>query len=463
MLDFFLRRDIIIGMEHLKNRRLTSAQTIILGYAAAILLGSILLSLPIATRSRESTPFLDALFTSTSAVCVTGLIVRDTATYFSLFGKLTIITLIQAGGVGVVTLAVTFAVAAGKKLRLSGQNTMLESVSAEEGKGAWRYARFILLFSLAVETIGALLLMPAFCSRFGARGLWYAVFHSVSAYCNAGFDLMGAETGRFSSLTAFVGSPLVNFTICGLILSGGLGFSVWGDIGRNKFRLKKYSVQSKAVLLFGALLVFIPSLYFYFAEFSSAAWKAELSGGERALASFFQTVTPRTAGFNTVDYLKMSEASLLVTIALMLIGGASGSTAGGMKITTMAVLFCAAIAAVRKRREVRCFGRRISSDTVKDAATIAFLYITLFFAGSVAISSIEKLPVVDCMFETASAIATVGLSTGITAGLSAASHIILIALMYFGRVGGLTLFTAVAFGGRSGDDGSLPLGTIAVG
>lgn len=150
---------------------------------------------------------------------------------------------------------------------------------------------------------------------------------------------MGAETGRFSSLTAFVGSPLVNFTICGLILSGGLGFSVWGDIGRNKFRLKKYSVQSKAVLLFGALLVFIPSLYFYFAEFSSAAWKAELSGGERALASFFQTVTPRTAGFNTVDYSKMSEASLLVTIALMLIGGASGSTAGGMKITTMAVLF----------------------------------------------------------------------------------------------------------------------------
>lgn len=380
-LTFFLRRDIIIGMEHLKNRRLTSAQTIILGYAAAILLGSILLSLPIATRSRESTPFLDALFTSTSAVCVTGLIVRDTATYFSLFGKLTIITLIQAGGVGVVTLAVTFAVAAGKKLRLSGQNTMLESVSAEAGKGAWRYARFILLFSLAVETIGALLLMPAFCSRFGARGLWYAVFHSVSAYCNAGFDLMGAETGRFSSLTAFVGSPLVNFTICGLILSGGLGFSVWGDIGRNKFRLKKYSVQSKAVLLFGALLVFISSLYFYFAEFSSAAWKAELSAAN-ARSLRFSDGNAAYGGFNTVDYSKMSEASLLVTIALMLIGGASGSTAGGMKITTMAVLFCAAIAAVRKRREVRCFGRRISSDTVKDAATIAFLYITLFLRAA---------------------------------------------------------------------------------
>lgn len=210
-----------------------------------------------------------------------------TATYFSLFGKLTIITLIQIGGVGVVTLAVTFAVATGRKLRLSGQNTMLESVSAEENSGAWRYARFILLFSLAAEAIGALFLMPAFCSRFGARGIGYAFFHSISAYCNAGFDLMGAETGQFSSLTGFVGSPLVNFTICGLILSGGLGFSVWGDVGRNKFRLKRYSVQSKAVLVSGAILVFVPAVYFYFAEFSSAAWKAELSGEERVLASFF--------------------------------------------------------------------------------------------------------------------------------------------------------------------------------
>ena len=445
-----------------KKLRLTSAQTIILCYAAAILTGGILLALPIAAQSRESLPFLDALFTSASAVCVTGLVVRDTATYFSLFGKLTIITLIQIGGVGVVTLAVTFAVATGRKLRLSGQNTMLESVSAEENSGAWRYARFILLFSLAAEAIGALLLMPAFCSRFGARGIGYAFFHSISAYCNAGFDLMGAETGQFSSLTGFVGSPLVNFTICGLILSGGLGFSVWGDVGRNKFRLKRYSVQSKAVLVSGAILVFVPAVYFYFAEFSSAAWKAELSGGERVLASFFSAVTPRTAGFNTVDYSAMSEASLTTTIALMLIGGASGSTAGGMKLTTLAVLFCAAVAAVRKRKEVRCFGRRIGSNTVKDAATIAFLYVSLFVAGSIAIATIEKLPMLPCMFETASAIATVGLSTGITAGLSAASHVILIILMYFGRVGGLTLFTAVA-GGVHSDDGRLPLGTIAVG
>ena len=438
-----------------KKLRLTSAQTIILCYAAAILTGGILLALPIAAQSRESLPFLDALFTSASAVCVTGLVVRDTATYFSLFGKLTIITLIQIGGVGVVTLAVTFAVATGRKLRLSGQNTMLESVSAEENSGAWRYARFILLFSLAAEAIGALFLMPAFCSRFGARGIGYAFFHSISAYCNAGFDLMGAETGQFSSLTGFVGSPLV-------ILSGGLGFSVWGDVGRNKFRLKRYSMQSKAVLVSGAILVFVPAVYFYFAEFSSAAWKAELSGEERVLASFFSAVTPRTAGFNTVDYSAMSEASLTTTIALMLIGGASGSTAGGMKLTTLAVLFCAAVAAVRKRKEVRCFGRRIGSNTVKDAATIAFLYVSLFVAGSIAIATIEKLPMLPCMFETASAIATVGLSTGITAGLSAASHVILIILMYFGRVGGLTLFTAVA-GSVHSDDGRLPLGTIAVG
>ena len=216
------------------------------------------------------------------------------------------------------------------------------------------------------------------------------------------------------------------------------------------------------MLVSGAILVFVPAVYFYFAEFSSAAWKAELSGEERVLASFFSAVTPRTAGFNTVDYSAMSEASLMTTIALMLIGGASGSTAGGMKLTTLAVLFCAAVAAVRKRKEVRCFGRRIGSNTVKDAATIAFLYVSLFVAGSIAIATIEKLPMLPCMFETASAIATVGLSTGITAGLSAASHVILIILMYFGRVGGLTLFTAVA-GGVHSDDGRLPLGTIAVG
>ena len=445
------------------KRRLTSSQIIISGYAATILIGCLLLMLPFATKSGEGAPFFDALFTSTSAVCVTGLVVRDTATYFSGFGHAVILLLIQIGGVGVMTLAVTFIVATGRKLRLSGQATMLESVSADGGKGAWRCAKFILSVALITEGAGAVALLPVFCGRFGAwKGIWYSFFHAVSAYCNAGFDLMGAETGRFSSMTGFVGSPLLNITFCLLILSGGLGFSVWEDVARNKLHIKRYGIQSKAVLVFTAALVLIPSLYFYFAEFSSAAWKETLSGGERVWASLFQAITPRTAGFNTVAYSEMSEPGLAVTILLMLAGGASGSTAGGMKITTLAVLFFSAVSVFRKRKEVRCFGRRIEDETVKSASAIALLYVLLFFLSGVVISAAEGLPVIDCLFESASAIATVGLTTGITASLGALSRVILMLLMYFGRVGGLTLLTAMLFGRRT-EDGRLPMAIIAVG
>lgn len=445
------------------KKRLTSSQIIILGYAATILIGGLLLMLPFSTKSGESMPFLDALFTSTSAVCVTGLVVRDTATFFSGFGHAVILLLIQIGGVGVMTLAVTFVVATGRKLRLSGQTSMLESVSAESGKDAWRCAKFILSVAFITEGAGTVALLPVFCGRFGAwKGIWYSFFHAVSAYCNAGFDLMGAETGQFSSMTSFVGSPMLNITFCLLILCGGLGFSVWEDVARNKWHIKRYGIQSKTVLAFTAALVLVPSLCFYFAEFSSEAWKETLTGGERVWASLFQSITPRTAGFNTVDYSEMSEAGLAVTILLMLTGGSSGSTAGGMKITTLAVLLLSAVSVFRKRKEVRCFGRRIEDETVKSAAAIAFLYVLLFFLSGVVISATEGLPVIDCLFESASAIATVGLTTGITASLGVFSHIILMLLMYFGRVGGLTLLTAMLFGRRT-EDGRLPVGIIAVG
>ncbi|MGN1062074.1 MAG: TrkH family potassium uptake protein [Candidatus Scatosoma sp.] len=445
------------------KRRLTSSQIIISGYAATILIGGLLLMLPFATKSGESMPFFDALFTSTSAVCVTGLVVRDTATYFSGFGHAVILLLIQIGGVGVMTLAVTFVVATGRKLRLSGQTSMLESVSADGGKDAWRCAKFILSVAFITEGAGTVALLPVFCGRFGAwKGIWYSFFHAVSAYCNAGFDLMGTETGQFSSMTGFVGSPLLNVTFCLLIISGGLGFSVWEDVARNKLHIKRYGMQSKAVLIFTAVLVLVPSLYFYFAEFSSAAWQESLTGGERAWASLFQSITPRTAGFNTVDYSKMSEAGLAVTVLLMLVGGASGSTAGGLKITTLAVLVFASVSVFRKRKEVRCFGRRIEDETVKSASAIAVLYVLLFFISGIVISAAEQLPVIDCLFEAASAIATVGLTTGITASLGVLSRIILMLLMYFGRVGGLTLLTAMLFGHRT-EDGRLPVGIIAVG
>jgi len=417
------------------NKHLSSSQIIIFGFVGAIILGTLLLMLPVSSASGNMTPFSDALFTSTSAVCVTGLIVHDTATYWSLFGQFIILLLIQVGGLGIVTLSVAMAMLAGKKIGLMQRSTLQDAISAPKVGGIVKLTCFILKTTFLIELIGAILLSMVFCREFGIKGTWLAIFHSVSAFCNAGFDLMGTKA-PFSSLTSYSAQPLINAVIIMLIIIGGIGFLVWEDIKTNKHHIKKYRMQTKVVLSSTLFLIMLPSIYFYFAEFN------DLPVSERILNSMFQSVTPRTAGFNTADLTKISAIGRAITIILMLIGGSPGSTAGGMKTTTAAVLMFSAISVFRKKDAVECFGRRIADATLKNAAAILLMYLVLFLAGGLIISGVENLPLADCLFESASAIGTVGLTLGITPTLGIVSRVVLIGLMFFGRVGGLTLVFA---------------------
>lgn len=438
------------------HRHITSFQVIILGFFTVILLGGLLLTLPAATQDGRGATFADGLFTATSAVCVTGLVVHDTATYWSVFGQAVILLLIQIGGMGVVTVAVAIATVSGRKIGLMQRSVMQEAISAHQVGGIVRMTKFILKTSMAIELAGAVLLSIVFCKDFGAaKGLWYGLFHSVSAFCNAGFDLLGVRE-PFSSLTSYASHPIVNLTIMVLIVTGGLGFLTWADIQKNKWHFKKYRMQSKVILTVTAGLILIPAAYFFFFEFS------DMAIGKRIWSALFQSVTPRTAGFNTADLRLLSETGLMLMIVLMLIGGSPGSTAGGMKTTTVAVLFSSTLAVFKQKESAHFYGRRISDDAVKNAATILLMYVTLFLGGGMVISSIERIPLVSALFETSSAIGTVGLSLGITPQLGGISRAILIGLMFFGRVGGLTLIFA-AFAERRGTNAKLPQEKITVG
>ncbi len=427
-------------MSVIHKRHLSSFQIILFGFAGTILLGALLLMLPVSSAEHKFTGFSDALFTATSAVCVTGLVVYDTASYWSTFGQVIIMLLIQTGGLGVVTVAAAITMISGRKIGLMQRSTMQTAISASKVGGVVRLTGFILKTTLLIEILGAAVMAPMFCREFGMiRGLWTALFHSVSAFCNAGFDLMGAKE-PFSSLTYYASAPVVNIVIMLLIVIGGIGFLTWDDIRANKIKIKKYSLQSKVVISSTLTLILLPAIYFYFCEFGN------MPVSERILSSLFQSVTPRTAGFNTVDLTAMSGVGQAVIIILMLIGGSPGSTAGGMKTTTAAVMIFSALAVFRQKDSAECFGRRIGENTVKTAGTIFLMYITLFLFGGLAISRIEGIALGDCLFETASAIGTVGLSLGITPELSGVSRIILILLMFFGRVGGLTLIFAAVSG-----------------
>lgn len=439
-----------------KKKRLSSFQIIILGFVGVILLGALLLMLPISSRGGVVTPFNQTLFTSTSAVCVTGLIVRDTATHWSLFGQIIILALIQVGGLGVITMAASFVLLSGKRFSFSQRNTMQNAISAPSLGGIVRLTKFVVKGTAIIEVTGAVIMMPVFVQSHGARGVWMAIFHSVSAFCNAGFDLMGTPDQKFASLTALSDHPVVNIVIMLLIIIGGIGFMTWRDVVTNKFRFKRYRLQSKIVIATSAILIAIPALLYFFHDF------AELPIAQRIFGSLFQAVTPRTAGFNTLDLNSMSKFGLAVMIILMLIGGSPGSTAGGMKTVTVAVLFKNAIASFKRKEDPECFGRRIESGTVKTATTLFLMYFTLCFFSAAVISMVEDLPFGVCIFETASAVGTVGLTLGITPGLGVISQVILILLMFLGRVGGLTIIYA-ALSGSTMKLTKLPKESITVG
>lgn len=439
----------------------SSSQVIIFGFLAVILLGTILLMMPFSSQSGEFTSFLDCLFTATSATCVTGLVVKDTATYWSVFGKTLIIILIQIGGMGVVTMAVALTVLSGRKIGLRQRSLMQDSISAHQVGGIINLTGFILKGSALIELIGAILLYPAFVRDFGPlKGLWYSLWHSISAFCNAGFDLMGVRE-NFSSLTTYSTNAWINLVIILLIIIGGIGFLVWNDVVVHRFHFKKYRLQSKVALLVSSILIIVPAVIFFFAEFQNPIW-SHYNLFEKIQVSIFQSVTMRTAGFNTVDLAAFSGGGTIIMIFLMLIGGSPGSTAGGLKTTTVAVLFANMFSIFRKKNAVNMFGRRISDETIRTASTLIMLYITLFLTGAIMISWADSIPILTALFETASAVGTVGLTLGVTPQLCSFSHIILIVLMFIGRVGGLTIIFA-AISTNQTNKAQYPLEKITVG
>ena len=383
-------------------KKITSSQIIVLGFLGAILLGALLLMLPFATADGRGASFADALFTATSATCVTGLIVQDTATYWSGFGQAVILIMIQIGGMGVVTIAVAVSVASGKKIGLMQRSTMQEAISAPQMGG---------IVTCRNISIRERLLRFLFGSKRRVTVL----------------------IPEYSSLTYFSDNPLINITIMTLIIVGGIGFLVWQDVKVNKIHLHRYRMQSKLVLITSAVLIVLPAIAFFVSDFSGMPLRT------RILSSIFQSVTTRTAGFNTADLTQMNSGNTAVMIVLMLIGGSPGSTAGGMKTTTLAVLILTAVSVFRRKEHTNFAGRSIADSVMRNAIAIVTMYVSLFLAGGVVITVIEKLPMMTCMFETASAIGTVGLTLGITPSLGPVSRVILIFLMYIGRVGGLTL------------------------
>lgn len=442
------------------KERISPSQIIILGYFLFILCGTALLMLPFTTRDGVGPGLCDALFTATSAITVTGLVVHDTARYWSEFGQAIILMLIQAGGLGVMSMAVAVAVLAGQKIGFRLRWVMQESISAPQLAGIVRLTGFIFKTVLAVELAGAALLALRFCPQVGlGRGLWMALFHSVSAFCNAGFDLMG-EAHPYASLTAYASDPLVCLVVAALIITGGIGFLTLDDVRSHGADFRSYRLQSKLVLLFTAALLLVGFLFFFFCEFRRESWG--MSGPEAALAAFFQSVSPRTAGFNSVDLAALSPLGKLVTMLLMLVGAAPGSTGGGFKVTTLAVLLLGLLSIFLHRNDVRGFGRRLPDMALRRASGIFMFYLLLFLAGGMLISAFDELPLMTAFFESASAIGTVGLSLGATPELSDASRGILILLMYFGRVGSLTVVFAVSSGLRQ-DAFRYPSEDVAVG
>ena len=432
-------------------------QIIILAFACVILLGGILLMLPVSSAAGLWTPFSEALFTSTSAVCVTGLVVHDTMTYWSVFGKTVILLLIQTGGMGVVTLSAMVLSVTGHKLGLVQRTLIQDSIGSEHMGGLVRMVRFIVKVMLTVEGIGACFLATVFIPLYGPlKGAAFSVFHSVSAFCNAGFDLMG-EQGEYSSLTGFAANPVVTLTISLLIILGGIGFFTWKDFIDHGLKFRRYRMQTKAILVMTAALLLLPAIYLFMAEYGN------LPLGERLLAAIFQAVTPRTAGFNTTDLTQMSGTGQAVTVILMLIGGAPGSTAGGMKVTTIFVILATCASVFGGEEECSGFGRSIDNKVISQSMALMTIYMTLFLVSGAVICSLEQQPLHICLFESASAIGTVGLTLGITPTLGLISKIILIALMFLGRTGGLTIAWALFRIQGPAVNRKYPKGNIAVG
>ena len=420
------------------------SRVMVIGFGILILFGAIILNLPISTQKGESIGFLNALFTSTSAVCVTGLVVVDTGTYWSEFGQFVIITLIQTGGLGFMTIATMFSLLTRKRINLRERLLIQESLNQVDLSGLVKLTRYIIMMTFAIEGIGALLLSMVYIPRFGlGKGIWYSIFHSISAFCNAGFDLMGPVSGQYSSLTYFVDSTLINVVICGLIILGGIGFPVLLDVINNK-KYSKLNVHSKIVINTTGILILIGFLFIFIAEFNNKDTLGTLNIKEKFLSSLFQSVTLRTAGYNTIDLTLLSESTLFLMLILMLIGASPASTGGGLKTTTIATLFLTVKSFIIGKEDIEVYQRRISDATVKKSLGIFFIGVFISLFGTLMLTIVNPgFTLLESSFEVISAYATVGLSIGGTPSLTYFGKIIIIILMFLGRVGSLTIFIAL--------------------
>lgn len=421
---------------------MSQTQVISLGFLTIIIIGTLLLSLPVSNANGESTAFLDCLFTATSATCVTGLVTVDTCMHWSVFGQCIILLMIQIGGLGFMTIATLLFMMINKKLGLRERQILSESINTLQIGGVLKLTKRIVSVTAVVEGLGAVLLALRFFPQYGlAKGLYMGVFHSISAFCNAGFDLMGF-TGEFSSLTGYANDVYVNIIIMMLIIIGGIGFLVWDDVMTHGFRFKRYRLHSKIVLLVTSILIFIGAALLFFAEANATGLGKPV--GTRLLEALFGSVTARTAGFNTIDVAKMSPSGRLTTTVLMFIGGSPGSTAGGIKTTTFVTLLLFGFSYIRKNNSFGLFGRRLQKDALNKATAVFITNLTLVITATFIICTSDGLPLSDVVFETTSAVSTVGMSTGITRSFSALSKITVIFLMYCGRVGSLSFAAALA-------------------
>ena len=444
----------------MKRKSLSHIQIIALGYFLITLAGTFLLMLPFATRSGVSAPFGTAIFTSVSASCVTGLILENTVTYWSLFGQIVILALIQLGGLGYMTIATVFYRLIIRKHGLREKVIMAESINTTRMNNFSSLIKKIFLGSIIIEFTGAVLLSIRFVSLFGwAKGIYYGVFHSISAFCNAGFDLLGSPT-PFNSLVAFNNDPLVIIVISALVILGGLGFLVWDDISLKRFRFKKLNLHSKIVLTVSAVLLCLGTLLFFI--FENNKLFSDMSFSSKLLNSFFSAVTPRTAGFNTVDIASLSEASKLLTVILMFIGGSSGSTAGGIKTTSLFIIFAFVASKVRGKDSISAFNKSIKDEFLHKALLVSTINMSLALTGTFIIAAVEPASLSNIFIETFSAISTVGLSAGLTSSLGVVSQIVLMILMFCGRVGSVS-FAAALFEKRNPAPITYPAESITVG
>lgn len=418
------------------HNRLSQTQFIVLGFLLIITTGTLLLMLPFSTKSGNTTTFLDALFTSVSATCVTGLVVADTFTHWTTFGQIIILIMIQLGGLGFITIGVFFSLILRRKIGLKTRGLLQESVNTLEIGGIIRLTKRILMGTLMFEGIGAIILAIRFSFDFGIlKGIYFGIFHAVSAFCNAGFDLMGGNE-KYSSLVSYVGDPVVNLTIMLLIIIGGIGFIVWDDLAKNKLHFKKYMFHTKIVLVTTIALIFVSAGLFFVIEYGRSF--ADLSLNEKIWGSLFSSVTARTAGFNTTDTGALCESSKLLTMCLMFIGGGPGSTAGGIKTTTFFVMTIYLWSCIKGKNSTHIFGRRFDDDAIRKASSVFCLNLFLVVIASFIIMAYQNINFSDVMFETFSAMGTVGMTTGITRDLCKISRVIIIILMFAGRIGSLS-------------------------